>query len=586
MCEMKKYLLFLSVAVFALCSLSTFAEDLPEGFYNSANGLKDCELKGTLKELIRNHTVIGYGEGSWEVFYYADQDENGYCMDMYCDDWKKFGAPGSAVSGCNVEHSFAKSWWGGAKNDAYKDCYHLNPSNSTANSARSNYPLGNVTNLVKTAGSLKIGKQHHDSLNVDFNIWEPKDEYKGDFARAYFYMATCYGKDKNGNYDPTVCSAYQGWRLDNKDVGSKFAMQNDNYLEFQPWEQEVLIQWHRQDPVSVKEIKRADAVSNFQHNRNPFIDYPYLAEYIWGEKAGEKLNMTDLMGSFETDFIPGQSNGWRGGGTPVTPKPKYGVSWSVNGEEIHLDSITENKKITALPATPESCSTTSDIFMGWSDQPISGTIDEAPEILYTKPAEFPAVTADVNYYAVFAKKNVVDGGEPATYTYDVENPHSDWTNTGVAKSGYWLLDSGHTLVSPELNLAGLTSITVIIRTFGGKNYNTLNISAGTQSLGTITTDKGTTLSQFTWTNTQTLTGKSPVTFSTNYGSGQGIGISSAVINATGINVSYSDYLTSCSEPTGLEKEQLPMVKRKIIRSGQLLIQLGDQIYTITGQKVE
>ena len=586
MCEMKKYLLFLSVAVFALCSLSTFAEDLPEGFYNPANGLKDCELKGTLKELIRNHTVIGYGEGSWQVFYYADQDENGYCMDMYCDDWKKFGAPGSAVSGCNVEHSFAKSWWGGAKNDAYKDCYHLNPSNSTANSARSNYPLGNVTNLVKTAGSLKIGKQHHDSLNVDFNIWEPKDEYKGDFARAYFYMATCYGKDKNGNYDPTVCSAYQGWRLDNKDVGSKFAMQNDNYLEFQPWEQEVLIQWHRQDPVSVKEIKRADAVSNFQHNRNPFIDYPYLAEYIWGEKAGEKLNMTDLMGSFETDFIPGQSNGWRGGGTPVTPKPKYGVSWSVNGEEILLDSITENKKITALPATPESCSTTSDIFMGWSDQPISGTIDEAPEILYTKPAEFPAVTADVTYYAVFAKKNVVDGGEPATYTYDVENPHSDWTNSGVAKSGYWLLDSGHTLVSPELNLAGLTSITVIIRTFGGKNYNTLNISAGTQSLGTITTDKGTTLSQFTWTNTQTLTGKSPITFSTNYGSGQGIGISSAVINATGINVSYSDYLTSCSEPTGLEKEQLPMVKRKIIRSGQLLIQLGDQIYTITGQKVE
>ena len=586
MCEMKKYLLFLSVAVFALCSLSTFAEDLPEGFYNSANGLKDCELKGTLKELIRDHTVIGYGEGSWEVFYYADQDENGYCMDMYCDDWKKFGAPGSAVSGCNVEHSFAKSWWGGAKNDAYKDCYHLNPSNSTANSARSNYPLGNVTNLVKTAGSLKIGKQHHDSLNVDFNIWEPKDEYKGDFARAYFYMATCYGKDKNGNYDPTVCSAYQGWRLDNKDVGSKFAMQNDNYLEFQPWEQEVLIQWHRQDPVSVKEIKRADAVSNFQHNRNPFIDYPYLAEYIWGEKAGEKLNMTDLMGSFETDFIPGQSNGWRGGGTPVTPKPKYGVSWSVNGEEIYLDSITENKKITALPATPESCSTTSDIFMGWSDQPISGTIDEAPEILYTKPAEFPAVTADVTYYAVFAKKNVVDGGEPATYTYDVENPHSDWTNTGVAKSGYWLLDSGHTLVSPELNLAGLTSITVIIRTFGGKSYNTLNISAGIQSLGTITTDKGTTLSQFTWTNTQTLTGKSPITFSTNYGSGQGIGISSAVINATGINVSYSDYLTSCSEPTGLEKEQLPMVKRKIIRSGQLLIQLGDQIYTITGQKVE
>ena len=576
----------LSLLVLCLFSLSLFAEDLTEGFYNPANGLKDCELKGTLKELIRDHTVIGYGTGSWEVFYYADQDENGYCMDMYCDDWKKFGAPGSAVSGCNVEHSFAKSWWGGATNDAYKDCYHLNPSNSTANSARSNYPLGIVTNLVKTAGSLKIGKQHHDSLNVDFNIWEPKDEYKGDFARAYFYMATCYGKDKYGAYDPTVCSAYQGWRLDNKDVGSRFAMQNDNYLEFQPWEQEVLIQWHRQDPVSVKEIKRADAVSNFQHNRNPFIDYPYLAEYIWGEKAGEELNMADLMGSFETDFIPGQSNGWRGEGTPVTPKPKFGVTWSVCGEEIHVDSITENKKITALPSTPESCSTISDVFMGWSNMPINGTADEAPEVLYTKPAEFPAITADITYYAVFAKKTTEEGSEPATYTYDVNNPSSDWTNTGVAKSGYWLLDSGHTLVSPELNLAGLSSITVMIRTFGGKNFNTLNISAGELSLGTITTDKGTTLSEFTWTNTQTLTGKSPITFSSNYGSGQGIGISSAVINATGTNVSFSEYLTSCDGTQDIDNLQSPVSNVKLLIDGRLYIKHGEHIYTITGQKIQ
>ena len=87
-------------------------------------------------------------------------------------------------------------------------------------------------------------------------------------------------------------------------------MQNDNYLEFQPWEQEVLIQWHRQDPVSVKEINRADAVSNFQHNRNPFIDYPYLAEFIWGEKAGQVLDMSHLVASFDPAFVPGVSNGW------------------------------------------------------------------------------------------------------------------------------------------------------------------------------------------------------------------------------------------------------------------------------------
>lgn len=289
------------------------AEQLPEGFYNSANGLKDAELKGTIKSLIRDHRAIPYGKGSdncsWYVFYYADQDENGYCMDMYCDTWQKFTTPGAAVSGCNIEHSFAKSWWGGAKNDAYQDCYHLNPSNSTANSARSNYPLGEPQNVTKTSGSLKIGTLYHDSLRVNFYVFEPKDEYKGDFARAYFYMATCYGKDINGNHD-AVTSKYNGWRLDNGDVGSRYAMQNDNYLEFQRWEYETLIKWHRQDPVSVKEIKRADAVSNFQHNRNPFIDYPYLAEYIWGEKAGQKLDLKHLISSSDPRFVPGVSNGW------------------------------------------------------------------------------------------------------------------------------------------------------------------------------------------------------------------------------------------------------------------------------------
>ena len=319
---MKKHF-YLSVFL-CLLSFSVFAESLTPGFYNSANGLKDGALKDALKSLIRDHTAITYGSGTghtWEVFYYSDRNDEGYMMDMYCDDWSYVSTPGEVASGCNIEHSFAKSWWGGTSNDAYKDCYHLNPSNSTANSARSNYPLGvPVSNLKDNTGSLKVGKMHHPTLDVDFWVFEPKDEYKGDFARAYFYMATCYGHWSNGDIDD-VLSKYNGWRVDNSDVGSKYAMQNDNYLEFQPWEQEILIQWHRQDPVSEKEIKRMDAVSNFQHNRNPFIDYPYLAEFIWGEKAGEALDMSKLVASSDATFVPGVSNGWNGeGGSTVDPE--------------------------------------------------------------------------------------------------------------------------------------------------------------------------------------------------------------------------------------------------------------------------
>ena len=309
---MKNSKLFLTGVLLCICSILS-AEDMTPGFYDNADGKKDAALKVFLKSLIRNHTAIPYGSGkgcTWEVFYYSDRNEEGYIMDMYCDSWVKVTTAGDKASGCNIEHSFAKSWWGGAENDAYKDCYHLNPSNSTANSARGNYPLGvPVKEFKSNTGSLKVGKIHHDSLNVDFWVFEPKDEYKGDFARAYFYMATCYGRNADGSVD-NVCTKYNGWRTDNKDVGSKFAMQNFNYLEFQPWEQEVLIQWHRMDPVSEKEIKRADAVSNFQHNRNPYIDYPYLAEYIWGEKAGQLVDMTHLISSSDSRFEVGKSNGW------------------------------------------------------------------------------------------------------------------------------------------------------------------------------------------------------------------------------------------------------------------------------------
>jgi len=124
----------------------------------------------------------------------------------------------------------------------------------------------------------------------------------------------------------------------------------------------VLIQWHRQDPVSEKEIKRADAVSNFQHNRNPFIDYPYLAEYIWGERAGQLLDMSHLISSSDPRFVVGESNGWIENTTGIdaatvstTGKPSFKKvtvngrlyiivgkkSYSVTGQQT---SFTKNKR--------------------------------------------------------------------------------------------------------------------------------------------------------------------------------------------------------------------------------------------------
>ena len=57
-----------------------------------------------------------------------------------------------------------------------------------------------------------------------------------------------------------------------------------SYPVYQSWYLNLMLKWHRQDPVSDKEIKRNDAAYDLQRNRNPFIDHPELVEYIWGDK--------------------------------------------------------------------------------------------------------------------------------------------------------------------------------------------------------------------------------------------------------------------------------------------------------------
>ena len=107
-------------------------------------------------------------------------------------------------------------------------------------------------------------------------VFEPADEYKGDFARAYMYLFT----------------VYKGlmWEYDDSDRNYMFV---DNALSLRPWAQDLLLEWARQDPVSQKEIDRNEAVYKIQDNRNPFIDYPELAEHIWGIKSNEPFHIED-----------------------------------------------------------------------------------------------------------------------------------------------------------------------------------------------------------------------------------------------------------------------------------------------------
>lgn len=261
---------------FAL-NLLNVSGQIPEGYYESATGLAEGELKTALSEIIKKGKRLGYGSGSgktWSGFEKTDLHPEGYVWDMYSYEKRVFPGNAKAPSGMNIEHSVAKSWWGGTNNDAYKDLYHLNPSDSNANSARSNYPLG-VVKDGKTVGSLKIGSNSYGN-EYSGNCFEPLDEYKGDFARAYMYMFTCYEDlTWTGTNAPTM-------------------LKNEKYPMLRPWAADLLLEWHRNDPVSDKELNRAEEIYKIQENRNPFIDYPEIAEYLWGDNVGQAFFFSEV----------------------------------------------------------------------------------------------------------------------------------------------------------------------------------------------------------------------------------------------------------------------------------------------------
>lgn len=237
----------------------------PKGYYNSFNGKCGAELITAIKNLAKGHKVISYGDATWRAFKSTDvKTVNGteYWWDMYSNNLVKVS---SGHGGLNIEHSVANSWWEGVHNDAYKDIVHLNPSDATANNRKSNYPLGEVSNITWENGVTFVGTPVSGQGGGSGHVYEPADEYKGDFARVFMYMFTAY-RD-------------MAW-------GTRFTWMYDTSdpLMFKPWARDLVLRWSASDAVSQKERDRNDGVYKEQNNRNPFIDLPDLADHIWGSK--------------------------------------------------------------------------------------------------------------------------------------------------------------------------------------------------------------------------------------------------------------------------------------------------------------
>ena len=187
------------------------------------------------------------------------------------------------------EHVWPKSQ--GFKSDgaggARGDPMHLMAAEGSANGDHSDHPYGYVD---KTKKYTDTGSTHSNAsgnlLGISKTkgsgtVFEPQDSDKGDIARAIFYMAARYNYlDSNDSIDqnnPNLelvdyaveLSAYDS----TTSVTGKMGIVSD------------LLAWNRLDPPDEYEIHRNDLLyTNYTNNRNPFIDFPDWADYIWGDK--------------------------------------------------------------------------------------------------------------------------------------------------------------------------------------------------------------------------------------------------------------------------------------------------------------
>lgn len=322
---MKKIALF----VLALSlSLASFAQ--PANYYNSANGLTGNQLKTALHNIIKGHTSISYSQ-ILNAYWSTDNKGNGVVWDMYSD--RPGGTPPytyylgqdacgsySGEGDCfNREHSWCQSWFND-QSTPRTDLHHIFPTDGFVNGKRGNNPFGEVRSAEWTSiNGSKLGSCKTPGYTG--TVFEPIDEYKGDFARAIMYMSVrYYGEDS-------------GW--------STSGMTNKS--EIKSWAIDMLLRWNELDPVSQKEIDRNNAIYNdYQHNRNPFVDHPEYARMIWDPNWQGTTYTVSLSAGVGGSISPSGTQTVNSGNNltfTVTPNMCYSiVSVKVNGMAVSLNS--------------------------------------------------------------------------------------------------------------------------------------------------------------------------------------------------------------------------------------------------------
>lgn len=231
-------------------------------YYEAMKGHFDDSFKTTLHSILKSthKTKLKYTPGVWNALTELDEDPDN-SNNIICiytgRSIPKTDRDGSSNAKMlwNREHSWPKSH--GFKTEDYyanTDIHHLFASEKGINSSRANKDF----NYVLDGSSDSYGNKWSS------NYFEPRDEVKGDLARAMFYMVVRY--DDENELD-----------LELVDSITSSSSNKTGQLGFLS----TLLEWNLLDPVSEKERIRNEKAYQIQGNRNPFIDYPEWINYLY-----------------------------------------------------------------------------------------------------------------------------------------------------------------------------------------------------------------------------------------------------------------------------------------------------------------
>lgn len=268
---------------------------IPSGYYDSVDASNATTLRATIHAVIDDHNRIPYTSSAtdtWNVLEAADQDPNNssLVLDVYMNE--SYTKHGGGNTDYNREHSWPKSYGfpnDGGSNYPYTDCHHLFISNDSRNSSRGNKPYGTAggtgseyTTVVNNGVGGGSGVYPGWSNWANTTYWETWADRRGDVARALMYLDVRYEGGTHGvsGYnEPDLILTDNLTLIENSNTGSNESVAYMGLLA-------VLLQWHAEDPVDVKEQLRNDAVYAQQGNRNPFIDNPQWIDCVFGGTCG------------------------------------------------------------------------------------------------------------------------------------------------------------------------------------------------------------------------------------------------------------------------------------------------------------